>query len=79
MNSVDRISLCRVFTTARSVLQGACHMVAMQIACEPLVRLTMRTVYQTRAMVSVRPTKKGKKVTRVHYFTTVCTNGIVTR
>ena len=47
-------------------------MVAMQIACEPLVRQTMRTVYHTRAMLSVRPTKKGKKVIQVHNSVTVC-------
>lgn len=37
-------------------------MVAMQIACEPLVRQVLRQVYQTRGMVNVSPTKKGKKV-----------------
>ena len=62
-------TLCSVFTSARSVLQGACHMVAMQIACEPLVRQAMRAVYHTRATVSVRPTKKGKKVCHMHTCT----------
>ena len=52
----------RYFSTVRSVLQGACHMVAMQIACEPLVRQVLRQVYQTRGMVNVCPTKKGRKV-----------------
>lgn len=37
-------------------------MVALQIASEPLVRQAIRQVYQTRAMVNVSPTKKGKKV-----------------
>ena len=37
-------------------------MVAMQIACEPLVRQTLRLVFQTRAVLSVKPTKKGKKM-----------------
>lgn len=45
-------------------------MVALQIASEPLVRQTIRQVYQTRAMVNVSPTKKGKKV--YYYKTANC-------
>ena len=52
----------RFFSSVRAVLQGACHMVAMQIACEPLVRQALRQVYQSRAVLNVRPTKSGKKV-----------------
>ena len=37
-------------------------MVAMQIASEPLVRQSLRQVFQSRAVLSVRPTKKGRKV-----------------
>ena len=56
------LSPIRIFTSARKVLQGACHMVAMQLATEPLVRQSVRQVFQTRALLSVKPTKKGKKV-----------------
>lgn len=52
----------RVFTNPRKVLQGACHMVALQLAAEPLVRQAVRHVFQTRALLNVKPTKKGKKV-----------------
>ena len=56
------LSFFRIFSSVRAVLQGACHMVALQIACEPLVRQTVRQVFQTRAVLCVRPTKKGRKV-----------------
>jgi len=51
-------------------------MVAMQIAGEPLVRQTLRQVFQSRAVLCAKPTKKGRKVrlcnTRVvHYFSRV--------
>ncbi|XP_019848744.1 PREDICTED: transcription elongation factor SPT6-like [Amphimedon queenslandica] len=50
-----------LFVNVRAVLQGACHMVAMQLASEPLVRQALRQVYQTRAVINVSPTKKGRK------------------
>lgn len=53
---------CRFFTSVRAVLHGACHMVAMQISAEPLVRQALRQVFQSRALLSVKPTKKGRKV-----------------
>ena len=37
-------------------------MVAMQISAEPLVRHALRQVFQSRAVLSVKPTKKGRKV-----------------
>ena len=40
-------------------------MVAMQIACEPLVRQALRQVYQTRAVLNVKPTKTGRKVREI--------------
>ena len=52
----------RYFSSVRAVLQGACHMVALQISSEPLVRQALRQVFQSRAVLSVKPTKKGKKV-----------------
>ena len=60
--------LCRFFTSVRTVLQGACHMVAMQIACEPLVRQTLRQVFQSRAVICTKPTKKGRKVVALKAF-----------
>lgn len=37
-------------------------MVAMQISAEPLVRQALRLVFKSRAVLSVKPTKKGRKV-----------------
>ena len=45
-----------------AVLHGARHMVAMQIASDPTVRQVLRRAFRERAVLSVRPTKKGKKV-----------------
>ena len=56
----------RFFSSVRAVLQGACHMVAMQIAGEPLVRQTLRQVFQSRAVLCAKPTKKGRKVRLCH-------------
>lgn len=50
------------FPTAEDVLKGARHMVAMQIAHEPLVRQCLRETYYERAKLKVAPTKKGIKV-----------------
>lgn len=56
-------SVChRHFSNGKAVLQGACHMVAMEIAHEPLVRQALRQVFRTRAVLHVKPTKKGRKV-----------------
>lgn len=59
---VDTYFCSRFFSGVRAVLQGACHMVAMQISAEPLVRQALRQVFQSRAVLTVKPTKKGKKV-----------------
>ena len=37
-------------------------MVAMQIAAEPLVRQSLRQAFQGRAVLCVKPTRKGRKV-----------------
>lgn len=50
------------FPTPEAVLEGACYMVALQIAREPLVRQVLRQTFQERAKINVTPTKKGKKV-----------------
>lgn len=41
---------------------GARHMVAMQIAHDPLVRQSVRQTYFERAKIKVTPTRKGIKV-----------------
>ena len=41
-------------------------MVAMQIAGEPLVRQTLRQVFQSRAVLCTKLTKKGRKVDLCH-------------
>ncbi|EDO33602.1 predicted protein [Nematostella vectensis] len=50
-----------MFATTDQVLEGTRHMVAMQIARDPLVRQCVRETYYKRATLSVSPTKKGKK------------------
>ena len=59
------------FSTVDKVLEAARHMVAMQIARDPLVRQCVRQTFYERAKVKIRPTKKGKKVLRIThgYFT----------
>lgn len=37
-------------------------MVAMQIARDPLVRQCVRETFYERAKITVKPTKRGKKV-----------------
>ncbi|KAL3856432.1 hypothetical protein ACJMK2_011193 [Sinanodonta woodiana] len=53
--------VCGQFATVEDVLLGARHMVAMQIAHDPLVRQSVRQAYFERAKIKVRPTKKGMK------------------
>lgn len=50
------------FPTEDDVLMGARHIVAMQIAHDPLVRQCIRSAYFERAKIKVKPTKKGMKV-----------------
>ena len=52
----------RSFHSTEDVLKGARHMVAMQIAHEPLVRQVIRDQLKERAKLTCRPTKKGLKV-----------------
>ncbi|XP_065055471.1 transcription elongation factor SPT6-like isoform X1 [Rhopilema esculentum] len=53
--------ICNGFQTAAAVLEGARHMLAVQIARTPLVRQSVRQAFFDRAKVSLIPTKKGKK------------------
>ena len=43
-------------------------MVALQLVAEPLVRQAVRQVFQTRALLTVKPTKKGRKVEAYMYM-----------
>ncbi|XP_057294879.1 transcription elongation factor SPT6-like [Hydractinia symbiolongicarpus] len=52
---------CNAFPSAEAVLSGARHMVAIQIARNPLVKQTFRQVFYERAKIFITPTKKGKK------------------
>ncbi|XP_013397141.1 transcription elongation factor SPT6 isoform X3 [Lingula anatina] len=51
-----------VFNTEEDVLKGARHVVAMQIAHDPLVREVVRETFFERATIDCRPTKKGIKM-----------------
>ena len=55
-------NIFRSFSTTEDVLKGVRHMVAMQIAHEPLVRQVIRDQLKERARLTCRPTKKGLKV-----------------
>ena len=54
--------LSSMFPTTETVLEGTRHMVAMQIARDPLVRQCIRQIFSERAKLNITPTKKGKKV-----------------
>ena len=57
--------ICTIFSTFSTVievLEAAQHMVAMQIARDPLVRQCVRQTFYERAKLKIKPTKKGKKV-----------------
>ena len=51
----------RQFESAPDVLNGVRHLVAMQLAHDPVVRKCVRTAYRERAVIKVHPTKKGIK------------------
>ena len=55
-------SLYSTFPSAEAVLSGARHMVAFQLARDPLVKQSVRQVFYERAKIYLTPTKKGKKV-----------------
>uniref|UniRef100_A0A914VLR4 Suppressor of Ty 6 homolog n=1 Tax=Plectus sambesii TaxID=2011161 RepID=A0A914VLR4_9BILA len=52
--------ICRAFDSVEGVLEGVKYMVAKQLSREPMVRRVVREMYRTRAVVCVRPTKKGR-------------------
>lgn len=51
----------RQFDSAPDVLNGARHIVAMQIAHDPVVKKCVRSAFRERAVIKVQPTKKGRK------------------
>ncbi|UYV64588.1 SUPT6H [Cordylochernes scorpioides] len=53
--------ICNRYPNAGAVLEAARYMAAMQLSKDPLVRKVVRQVYQERACISVKPTKKGLK------------------
>jgi transcription elongation factor SPT6 len=57
--------LSSMFPSTETVLEGTRHMVAMQIARDPLVRQCIRQIFSERAKVTITPTKKGKKVSKI--------------
>jgi len=56
------VCFCRQFHTADDALNGARHIVAMQVAHDPLVRACVRQIFRERAKITLMPTKKGIKV-----------------
>lgn len=61
--------LCyRQFRTAQDVLNGARHVVAMQIANDPIVRECVRQTFRERAKITCSATKKGLKVTIIQLY-----------
>ena len=62
MHSVVLSFHCSTFSTVDQVLEAARHMVAMQIARDPLVRQCVRQTFYERAKLKIKPTKRGKKV-----------------
>ena len=61
MGEVATEYLCEKLKTSEDVVSAAVFMVATQLAREPLVRQTVREIFQERATVTVRPTSKGIK------------------
>ncbi|XP_071546473.1 transcription elongation factor SPT6 [Panulirus ornatus] len=59
--------LSKMCSTPERVLEAAVRMVGWQLACEPLVRRTVREAYFERARISARPTHQGLKIIDEHH------------
>ncbi|XP_045599264.1 transcription elongation factor SPT6 [Procambarus clarkii] len=59
--------LSKMCSTPERVLEAAVRMVGWQLACEPLVRRTVREAYFERARISSRPTPQGVKIIDEHH------------
>ena len=53
--------ICTRFPSEQAALQAARYMVAKEISSNPLVRQCIRSVFNERSVVNVRPTSKGLK------------------
>ena len=61
MGEVATEYLCEKLKTVEEVVTASVYMVATQLAREPLVRKTVREIFQERATITVKPTSKGIK------------------
>ncbi|KAK4315769.1 hypothetical protein Pmani_013007 [Petrolisthes manimaculis] len=59
--------LSKMCSTTERVLEAAVRMVGWQLACEPLVRRTVREAYFERSRISCRPTPQGLKIIDEHH------------
>lgn len=59
--------LSKMCSTPERVLEAAVRMVGWQLACDPLVRRTIREAYFERARISCRPTHQGMKIVDEHH------------
>ncbi|KAG7162673.1 Transcription elongation factor SPT6-like [Homarus americanus] len=57
----------KMCSTPERVLEAAVRMVGWQLACEPLVRRTVREAYFERARIGARPTPQGVKIIDEHH------------
>eukprot|EP01119_Soliformovum_irregulare_P007094 TRINITY_DN1949_c0_g1_i1.p1 TRINITY_DN1949_c0_g1~~TRINITY_DN1949_c0_g1_i1.p1 ORF type:complete len:1550 (+),score=544.67 TRINITY_DN1949_c0_g1_i1:1495-6144(+) len=60
--------LCGEFGTPESVVRACSYVYAQEIAYEPFVRQTVRTLYNEHVEVSTFPTEKGKSVDAFHPY-----------
>lgn len=65
--NVHNVVFSRMCSTPERVLEAAVRMVGWQLACEPLVRRTVREAYFERARISARPTPQGLKIVDEHH------------
>ncbi|XP_068217415.1 transcription elongation factor SPT6 isoform X2 [Palaemon carinicauda] len=59
--------ITKMCSTPERVLEAAVRMVGWQLACEPLVRKSIRETYFERAKINIRPTLHGKKLIDEHH------------
>ncbi|KAK7079180.1 Transcription elongation factor SPT6 [Halocaridina rubra] len=57
----------KMCSTPERVLEAAVRTVGWQLACEPLVRRTIREMYFERAKITIRPISHGKKLIDEHH------------
>lgn len=58
---------CALFPTTSAVLDGACELLAYEISHDPSIKQFIRRIYETDAVVTVKPSERGKKeITHTH-------------